>query len=111
MLKSTKLALVAVVLATAGVAGYAANSGENDAVAIEQAKIPLAQAITTAEQHAGGKAARAEFEKTKAGAWVFDVEVVNGAKTFDVRVDATNGTVIASTEDKADRDDDHDKDD
>jgi uncharacterized membrane protein YkoI len=37
------------------------------------------------------------------------VEVVSGAKVFDVRVDADKGTVISSAEDKADHDDDHDK--
>ena len=69
---------------------------------------PLAQAVTAAEQHANGKAIRAEYEQSKPG-WVYDVEVVSGAKVFDVKVDADKGTVISSVEDKADRDDDHDK--
>jgi len=81
---------------------------ENDAVAISKAKIPMAQAVTAAEQHANGKASRAEFEQTKAG-WAYDVEVVSGTKVFDVKVDGDKGTVISSTEDKGDRDDDHDK--
>jgi hypothetical protein len=66
------------------------------------------QAVTVAEQHANGKASRAEYENSKQG-WVYDVEVVSGAKVFDVRVDADKGTVISSAEDKADHDDDHDK--
>ena len=40
---------------------------------------------------------------------MYDVEVVSGAKVFDVKVDGTKGTVISSVEDKADHDGDHDK--
>jgi uncharacterized membrane protein YkoI len=106
-----KFSLLAVVVAAAGTVAYAATDRiENDATAISRAKIPLTQAISTAEQHVNGKAARADHENSKAG-WVFDVEVVTGAKVFDVKVDADKGTVISSTEDKADGDDDHDKDD
>lgn len=36
----------------------------------------------------------------------FDVEVVNGRKVMDVKVDPTSGQVILATEDKADHDDD-----
>jgi uncharacterized membrane protein YkoI len=110
MLKSTKLVLVAAALTTIGAVSYAANSKDNDAMAIEQAKVSLSQAIATAEQHAGGKAARAEFEKGKAGKSVFEVEVVNGANTFDVNVDANTGTVISSAQDKMDGDRDGDGD-
>ena len=109
MNRYSKFSFLAVTLAAAATVAHAANSGmENDAMAITKAKIPLAQAVTTAEQHANGKAARAEYENSKQG-WVYDVEVVKGAKVFDVRVDADKGTVISSAEDKADRDDDHDK--
>ena len=108
MIRNTKIAIFAAVLATVGAAAYAANTVENDAAAVANAKIPMTQAITVAEQHAGGKASKAEYEHTKTG-WAYDVEVVNGAKVFDVRVDADKGTVISSAEDKAEHDDDHDK--
>ena len=107
----SKLSLLAIAIAAAGTVAYAAQSGmENDATAITKAKIPLAQAVTIAEQHANGKAARAEYENSKRG-WVYDVEVVSGGKVFDVKVDADKGTVISSAEDTVDRDDDHDKND
>ena len=67
-------------------------------MAIAKAKIPLAQAVTVAEQHANGKAARAEYENSKHGR-VYDVETVSGAKVFDVEVDADPTTVISSAED------------
>lgn len=109
MNRYSKLSLLAAAIAAAGTVAYAAQGGmENDAMAITKAKIPMAQAVTTAEQHVSGKAARVEYENSKQG-WVYDVEVVSGGKVFDVKVDADKGTVISSAEDKADRDDDHDK--
>ena len=109
MNRYSKLSLLAVAIAAAGTVAYAAQGGiENDAMAITKAKIPLAQAVTTAEQHANGKAARAEDENSKQG-WVYDVEVVSGSKVFDVKIDADKGTVISSAQDTADHDDDHDK--
>lgn len=109
MNRYTKLSLLATAIAVVGTVAYAAQSGmENDASAITKAKIPMAQAITTAEQHTNGKASRAECENSIQGR-VYDVEVVSGTKVFDVRVDADKGTIISSIEDKADHDDDHDQ--
>ena len=108
-MRSTKLMLAAsaaVVLASAGV--LAATS--NDALFGPPAAISLAQAVTAAEQHVTGKAIRAEYEKRGIrGQWGYDVEVVVGSKVFDVSIDATNGAVVSSQEDRADRDDDHDR--
>jgi uncharacterized membrane protein YkoI len=104
------LTAIAVLSATAIGSAYAAKSAENDAFAVESAQIGLSQAVTAAEQHAGGKASRAEYEKSK-GRWVFDVEVVAGKKVLDIKVDATTGTVLAMTDDKADTDDEHDAED
>ncbi len=101
------LVALAVISATAIGSAYASKAMDNDALAVETAKIGLAQAVSAAEQHVGGKASRAEFEKHK-GRWVFDVEVVSGKKVMDVKVDPVNGGVIAATEDKADHDGDHD---
>jgi uncharacterized membrane protein YkoI len=89
-------------------AGHAANSQENDALAVASAKIDLARAVAAAEQHVGGKAAKAEYERHK-GQWVYDIEVVKDKKVMDVKVDAGSGSVISATEDKADQDDEHDK--
>lgn len=102
-----RLSILAGTIAAASTVAYASQgSVENDATAIANAKIPLAQAVSTAEQHAGGKALRAEYENSKHG-WVYDVEFVGGSKVVDVNVDADRCTVISSSEDKADRD--HDK--
>lgn len=105
----SKLSILATVIAAAGTIAYAAQGGvKNDAMAVARAKISLVQAVTTAEQHANGKAAKAEYENEKHG-WVYDVEVVSGTKVFDVKVDGEKGTVISSAEDKADHENDHDK--
>lgn len=68
MYRYTKLSLLAIAIATTGEVAYAAKGGmENDALAIAKAKIPLTQAVSIAEQHANGKASRAEYEKSKHG--------------------------------------------
>ena len=68
MYRYTKLSLLAIAIATTGAVAYAAKGGmENDAMAITRAKIPLTQAVTVAEQHANGKASRAEYENSKQG--------------------------------------------
>src|ERR1700682_1228029 len=104
-------AVVAAVSVLAIGGGYAAaNSRETDALAITTAKVDLAKAVAAAEQHVGGKASKAEYERLK-GQWVYDIEVVKDKKVMDVRVDATSGGVISATEDKADKDNEHDKDD
>ncbi|WP_295393013.1 PepSY domain-containing protein [uncultured Thiodictyon sp.] len=84
---------------------YADNAAVNDALSIGGAKIGIVQAITAAEAQVGGKASRAEYERHQ-GQWVFDVEVVNGNKVMDVRVDPTSGQVLAAIEDQADHEDD-----
>jgi uncharacterized membrane protein YkoI len=105
---------LAAALAAAAIGGgaYAAKADkEDDAVAIVNAKVTLTQAVTAAEQHVGGKAAKAEFEQSKNGKWTFDVEVVKDAKTvMDVKVDADTGKVLSATADTADHDDENDKD-
>ncbi len=99
------------VLTAAGIGVvYASQSGENDALAIANAKIDLTQAVTTAEKYVGGKAARAEYERRK-GQWLYEIEVVNGKEVMDVKVDSMSGKVIAAVADKRDRDGEHEHED
>lgn len=102
--------VLAALAATAIGSAYAAESAGNDALAVSGAKISLTQAVAAAEQHVGGQASQAEYEREN-GQWVFDVEVIKGQSVMDVKVDPTSGQVIASAEDKADHGNDHDKDD
>ncbi|MDE1947452.1 MAG: PepSY domain-containing protein [Burkholderiales bacterium] len=82
---------------------------ENDAFAVEQAQISLAQAVSAAERHIpGSKASRAEYESSRDHGRVFDVELVAHGKAYDVQVDANKGVVVASAEARIDRDADHD---
>ena len=108
MFRYTKTTLAAAVLAVSSIAAFAATTLGNDAAALPVTKVSLSEAVAAAEQQANGRATRAELEHSKSGI-VYDVEVVSGTKTFDVKVDADKGTVIASTEDKSDRDDEHDE--
>ena len=102
MHRNHKLSLIGITLVTLSTMTYAAkNHHDNDAIDVIKAKTSLIQAITVAEQSANGKATRAEFEDS-----AYEVEVVSGAKVFDVKIDADKGTVISSKEDAAD-DDEH----
>jgi Predicted membrane protein len=107
MLRSTKIILVSSLFVSAGV--FATQAINNDAtIDASTAKISLTQAINVAEQHTAGKATRADLEHHK-GILSYDIEVLNGTKVFDVKVDAAKGTVISSNEDKRDEDDGEDK--
>ncbi len=108
MFRYTKTAIAGAILAATGIAAYAAAGTDNDAATLPTTKISMSQAVTAAEQHASGRATRAELEHTKGGI-AYDVEVVNGAKVVDVKVDAEKGTVISAAADQADHDDDADK--
>lgn len=103
-MKQNTAIIVATVLALgAGTAAFAADRG-NDAVSdLAQAKITLVQAITAAEQHAGGRATKAELERRK-GKPAFEVEVVKGTAVANVVVDAADGKVLAANADREDHD-------
>ncbi|MEL6065264.1 PepSY domain-containing protein [Methylobacterium sp. DCY52] len=95
----------ATILASAGAYAQAPAPAANDATPVAGAKITLDAAVKAAEAHVQGKAAKAEYERQKGGQYVYDVEVVSGAKVFDVKIDAEKGTVLTSKEDQADADD------
>jgi hypothetical protein len=100
---------ISALAATIGTAGADdAKRAGNDAAAIANARISLVTAITTAEQHVQGKAVRAEYEQRKDGQSIYEIEVSAASGVFDVKIDADKGTVIASTADKVDSDNDKD---
>ena len=94
----------AVLAATAVYAGENRNE-ENEAAVLAQAKVSLGQAITVAERHANGKAARAELEDEN-GRMVYGVEVVGAGKSTDVKVDINSGKVLSAQADRADHEGD-----
>lgn len=108
MKRSTSLTVLAALSIIAIGSSYASSPKENDALSIVSAKISLSQAISAAEQHAGGKASRAEYEQHN-GKWVFDVEVVKGKDVMDVKVDPASAKILAASKDEADQDDGNDK--
>lgn len=106
MLKKRQLypAVLAAVLIGGGGAALAGkmNDTENDALGVTRVPVSLLQAVAAAEQSANGKAARAEFEQDKSGPH-YEVEIVSGAKVYDVRIDAASGKVLSSVEDHGDQ--------
>ena len=97
-------AAIVALSATAVGGAFAAESADNDALGIADAKISLIQAVTAAEQHVGGKASSAEYERHQDRS-VFEVEVVNGKRVMDVQVDPSTGKVLAAAEVTADHED------
>ncbi len=94
-------ALAATVLAIGAQAAENGRVERDDAAALAQAKVSISQAISVAEQHANGKAARAELEDEN-GKMVYGVEVVGAGKTTDVKVDINTGQVLSAKADQAD---------
>lgn len=84
---------------------YADKSTGSSTLAIEDAKVNMAQAVTAAEKFVGGNAVHAEYEHHKDGS-TFDVEVAKDKKIIKVKIDPMSGKVISSVEDK---DDEHHK--
>ena len=96
--------IMAAGVAAAGGPVYAQKPGvmPNDAMTDRAtARISLVQAVTTAEQHSGGRASRAELENEN-GRLVYGVEVSDNTKTTDVKVDATDGSVVSAQVDQGD---------
>jgi uncharacterized membrane protein YkoI len=72
----------------------ASSSDTSDMQTIENAKIGLSDAISTAEG-SGGKALGVTLSSTN-GQQAYKVTVANGTQTNDVWIDATSGTVLKS---------------
>lgn len=98
--KFTLLALMVTVVCTAA---FAARGFDADAMSAASTHTTLAQAATLAEQRMQGRAVRARLERASTG-WVYDVEVAKDGRTFDVRLDANSGRVLAAAIDTLDQD-------
>lgn len=93
-------AFTTLALATGGLA-YADYSPAKHA-ALQNAPVSAAQAVKTAADKIGGRAIKVDFEHTLNRSY-YDVDVVRGNDTHEVRVDAKSGQVVRS---KMDHDDD-----
>ena len=102
--------LAAAALGIAAIGGAQAHEDERDSAVLSQAKISVAQAIAAAERHAKGRAVRADLENEN-GAAVYGVEVLDGTKAMDVKVDARDGKVLSVQDDQRDGDERHGDDD
>jgi uncharacterized membrane protein YkoI len=109
MHRYTRMGLLASFIVAAGLTALAARaSKDEDARHIPPAKATLAQAVLLAEQQVKGRAVRAELEMARQG-WVYDVEVIQDTKVFDVKVDADKASVISAEQDHTDGDTEQDE--
>src|SRR6266446_9033598 len=86
------------VMATGTMAASAApgnNEQRGTPIDFSKAPVTMSQAIATAEQQAGGRATRAKLENEK-GKLLYEVKVAGKDKATEVKVDATDGKVLAS---------------
>ncbi len=101
------LAATAIVASSLVYANHEGNEEHNDAAVLAQTKISLTQAIAAAEQKVDGKAVRAELEDDN-GKLVYGVEVMNGGKSTDVKVDIASGAILSAQADQVDHEGDED---
>jgi uncharacterized membrane protein YkoI len=78
-------------------ASVALAGSEHDRAPVDASKatVTMSQAIATAEQQAGGKATNAKLEN-ETGKLLYEVKVAGKDKVTEVKVDATDGKVLAS---------------
>jgi hypothetical protein len=98
-------AAAAIFLSASALAGAATVSTKH-AVAVPYAANSLAAAVSAAEKQLQGHAIGVDYEQQEDGRWVYEIEVRNGSKVFDLEVDADIGTVIATAEGRPDANDD-----
>ncbi len=79
----------------------AARADQEDLRLFSEAKVALAQAIATAEQHLGGRAVGAKLDDDSFKP-AYEVTVVKDNRVFDVYVDAVTNAVLGSREDTDD---------
>ena len=95
--------LVAAVVGLGGTAAVFAANGSNqnraqqEATAIQNAKISLVQAITAAEQYTGGKAIDSGIENQNGKVIAYEVKVVKDNTVQEVLVDLGTGQVMKVT--------------
>ena len=93
MLKKFLLASALIVGLTAAAPAFA---DREDVATLAKAKISLVEAVQAAEKSVGGKAIDADLDDNGQ----FEVNVVKGDSTWEVYVNATDGTIMRSVEDK-----------
>jgi len=107
-MKPRKIVVVSVLAMAAATTAFAAESrrgGEAlEAVAYEQVKMTLADAIALAERQTGGKAVEATLEQEH-GTVSFEVEIMKDRAFQKVTIDARTGQVVST---KADHDQEED---
>src|SRR6267142_2074901 len=113
-MKPRKIVVVSVLAMAAATTAFAAESRQgseaHEAVAYEQVKMTLADAIALAERQTGGKAVEATLEQEH-GTVSFEVEIMKDRAFRKVTIDATTGQVVASKADRHDQEEDGEQDD
>ena len=112
-MKPRKIVVVSVLAMAAATTAFAAESRQgseaHEAVAYEQVKMTLADAIALAERQTGGKAVEATLEQEH-GTVSFEVEIMKDRAFRKVTIDARTGQVVSSNADREEEDGEQDDD-
>jgi uncharacterized membrane protein YkoI len=88
--------LLAVATATTVASAEPGKSEQHETpVDLSKVQVAMSQAITTAEQQAGGKATKAKLENEK-GKLLYEVRVAGKGGDTEVKIDAQDGKVLAT---------------
>ncbi len=95
-MKTTSSLLFSLFLALPGLA-MADSKHQEEAQAINQAKISLIQAVQTAESETGAKAVEVDFDREN-NVWGYEVKTLEPGKKYELFIDATTGEIISRKE-------------
>lgn len=96
--------LMAATVGCAVTAGYAADSGREEAT-LSHARVSMNQAITVSEEQGSGQAIDAEYIPKGGSLGMYDVKVLSmdGKKLLDFNINPENGRVLKATRERAGR--------
>lgn len=97
-MKMTSPLLFSLLIALPGVAAAESNH-QQEARAINEAKVTLAQAVQTAESETGAKAVEVDFDREK-NVWGYEVTTLKSGTKYELFIDASTGEVISRKEEQ-----------
>jgi len=101
--------LLSVVLLGAGASAFAKDNEKNDAVKVNDAKVSLQEAVSSALLLVPGKAVKAEFSNDDDNA-VWEIEILSADKqVHDIEINAINKKVMKNKMDKKDNEEKDDE--
>ncbi|MGX9934920.1 PepSY domain-containing protein [Advenella kashmirensis] len=97
-MKITSSLLFSLFIVVPGMAAAQSNH-QQEAQAINEAKVTLAQAVQTAESETGAKAVEVDFDREN-NVWSYEVTTLKPGTKYELVIDANTGKVISRKEEQ-----------